>query len=284
LLFGNHQVTTQAAHAAMQQGVCIHMANGFGTYRGALVPGKPVLGHRLWLAQVARFTDDKARLHCARQVIVSRLRHCRETIRQKAASDTLASFDSALTAINNVDNLQSLRGIEGSATRQYYSTIAEILGDKLEFNGRTRRPPRDPFNCLLSLGYQMFYAYCDSITRATGLCPWEGFFHRSEGSHPALISDLIEPFRHIVERTALTAVNRKQIRPEHFEYTAAGGCIMENDARRTWLALLVTRLQVSARARGEDQSYKLVEHMHRQALSLRRFITEGEAFTSWRML
>ena len=177
-----------------------------------------------------------------------------------------------------------MRGLEGNAAREYFSGISQLLEGKLEFSGRNRRPPTDPFNVLLSLGYSFLFGYCDSITRTTGLLPWEGFFHRSEGTHAALISDLMEPFRHIIERSAITAVLRGQITPSDFELTSGRACKMSDEARRKYMALLVNRMQISTRARGQEKSHKITEHIRLQSLSLKQFIVHGEPFVSWRML
>jgi CRISPR-associated endonuclease Cas1 len=76
--------------------------------------------------------------------------------------------------------------------------------------------PHDPFNSLLSLGYTVLYAHVETVLRVSGLLPWIGFYHQAHGCHAALASDLMEPFRHLVERTALAAVTRGSIVPEDF--------------------------------------------------------------------
>jgi CRISPR-associated endonuclease Cas1 len=173
--------------------------------------------------------------------------------------------------------------MEGSATREYYLRLGELLPPEFAFEKRTRRPPRDPFNVLLSIGYTLVYGYTESIVRAVGLLPWQGFYHQGRGRHAALASDLMEPFRHIVERAAMTLVLRGEIRPDAFTETPAGACLIEAAARRKYLALLIGRFETPVKALGDLEPAKLFEHMHRQALSLRDWIEGRGSFKAWRI-
>jgi group II intron reverse transcriptase/maturase/CRISPR-associated endonuclease Cas1 len=284
ILFGNHQITTPAMHAALQHDVPVHLATGMGTYRGVLWGGVPAeQGHRQWLRQVAVCTDPERALEAAREIVGSRLRHMKETLRLRSKSGTDGSLDLAVRNHRRAESLESLRGMEGSATREYYLRLGELLPPEFAFEKRTRRPPRDPFNVLLSIGYTLVYGYTESIVRAVGLLPWQGFYHQGRGRHAALASDLMEPFRHIVERAAMTLVLRGEIRPDAFTETPAGACLIEAAARRKYLALLIGRFETPVKALGDLEPAKLFEHMHRQALSLRDWIEGRGSFKAWRI-
>ncbi len=284
LLLGNHQVTTQAMHAALQSGVSIHLANGYGRYQGVITQARASQGHRLWLRQLVCFEDDDKALYCAREVVGARLRHIRETLRQRKAAADLPQLEHSIQNLRKVQDLESLRGLEGRATREYFERIATLLPDAFHFNGRNRRPPRDPFNVLLSLGYTLVYGYSQSILHAVGLLPWQGFYHQGRGRHAALASDLMEPFRHLVERAALTLVLRQEIGADDFHINSNGVCIISDVARRKFLARLLTRWEVKVRARGGEAPQSCFTHMHQQALSLKALIQQGEAFTPFRLL
>ena len=232
ILFGNHQVTTQAMHAALREDVPIHLASGSGRYRGVVTTAHPSQGHRLWLAQAALFDDPKRVLACATEVVQARLIHMKETLRLRKLARNTPQIDNALRHIHQHRDIDSLRGSEGIATREYYERLATLLPPELEFTSRNRRPPRDPFNVLLSLGYTVLYGYSESILHGIGLLPRAGFYHQPRGTHAALASDLMEPFRHIVERTALTLVLRGQIDASDFTTSDDGACRIDNNARR----------------------------------------------------
>ena len=148
---------------------------------------------------------------------------------------------------------------------------------------RHRRPPRDPFNALLSLGYTLLHGYVDSVNRAVGFLPWQGFYHVARGSHPALASDLVEPFRHVVERVALKLLLSEELSREDFSATPAGACIIANPVRRQFLTNLTQRLEQPVKSRGAEVAQRHLDHMHEQALSLLACVRDGEPFRAFRL-
>ena len=284
ILFGNHQITTPALREALRHEVPIHIAGGLGAYEGALWSGTPgEHGSGLWLRQTALFSDPQQTLPAAVEIVTSRIRHMKETLRLRDRGWDTRLIDQALRDLPKVTDAATLLGLEGEAASELFRRIAATLPETFGFQGRNRRPPRDPFNVLLSLGYTLLYGYCESIVRATGLLPWKGFYHQGRGRHAALASDLMEPFRHVVERAALTVVARGEITPEHFSQSPAGGCIIDSAARRKYLALLIRRFETPVTALGDDKAEKLFVHLQRQAISVRTWINEGKPFKAWRM-
>jgi len=283
LLLGNHQLTTQAMAAALQAGVPVHFASTTGAWRGTLWTGRPEDGHELWLRQIAACQDPARALDWSRQVVASRLRHMRETLRQRQLAGNLLHLDRAIAGLHRADNLDSLRGQEGLATREYYERLARVVPEELGFDGRNRRPPRDPFNALLSLGYTVLYGLSDSVLRAVGLLPWVGFYHQPHGTHATLASDLMEPFRHLVERSALTLLLRREIGESDFSQSPAGASRMTDVSRRKYLTLLMDRFETTVRAHGEADARKVIDHLHRQALSLKAAINGAGEFQAWRL-
>jgi CRISP-associated protein Cas1 len=142
--------------------------------------------------------------------------------------------------VENVTSCQSLLGMEGTAARVYFEHFAGMIkpGDQatdpldamgrpprwsFDFKGRNRRPPRDPVNALLSLGYSLLSKDLTVTCQAVGLDPYLGFYHLPRPGRPALPLDLMEPFRPlIVDSTVITAINTRMIYPEHFVAAATG--------------------------------------------------------------
>jgi len=283
IVFGNHQITTQAMRAAMQHHVPIHLSNAAGRYYGVVSSNQATQGERLWLQQIQCNNDEDKALYCAREIVRARLIHMKETLRHRQQAHKLTSLSKAIRDIGRCSGLASLRGMEGAATREYYQRIALILPHEFNFSGRNRRPPKDPFNVLLSLGYTLLYGYTQSIIHTTGLLPRQGFYHQAHGQHAALASDLMEPFRHLVERVAMTALLRQDLQSTDFTQHPSGSCHIAPEARRKFMALLLRQWQRQSKARGDDTSYSYISHLHRQALSYKAFIQEGSAFKAWRM-
>jgi len=283
ILFGNHQITTQAMHAALQNDVPIHLANGLGRYKGVITHNRNNQHQRLWLQQTICFEDDEKALYCAKEIVASRLRHIKEHLRQRHQSHNIPVITNALRKINKAENLQSLRGYEGSASKEYYQRISLILPTEFEFSGRNRRPPKDPFNVLLSLGYTTLYSMTESLLHTAGLLPWQGFYHQPRGKHAALASDMMEPFRFLIERTAISLIKRTEIKPDDFSYSVTGACIISNQARRKYLALLLQRWDTKITAKGQEEPQTWIKHLQQQNQSLKDFILKGKAFKPFRL-
>ncbi len=109
-----------------------------------------------------------------------------------------------------------IRGIEGGAAALYFAALAAVLPESLGFSGRKRRPPTDPLNALLSLGYTLLHFDAVRALLAAGFDPCIGFLHAAEYSRESLACDLIEPLRPAVDRFALDLFRRRWLRPDHF--------------------------------------------------------------------
>ena len=283
LLLGNHQVTTQAMHTALDHDIPIHLASGKGNYKGCITHNRSSQHQSLWVQQILAFQDEAKVLACAKEVVQARLIHMKETLRHRQLADELPVINGALRKLPKVDSLASLLGYEGSSTREYFARIASILPADFQFEGRNRRPPRDPFNVLLSLGYTQLYSLTESVVRTVGLLPWQGFYHQPRGRHAVLASDLMEPFRHLVERSALSMVARGEIVAADFRYTPERACLISDAARRKFLALLMQSWENKLTARGDEAAKSWLDQLRAQALSLKGFVTKGTAFHAFRM-
>ena len=140
----------------------------------------------------------------------------------------------------------------------------------------------DPANALLSFGYTLLNGYVETLLHADGLLPWLGFYHQAHGRHATLASDLMEPFRHLVERTVLSAVQRHELKAQDFFIAANGACMMQKEARRVFFAQLLDRFNTPLAAYGEDVALTPVQHIHRHNLSLTGWLMRGEAFQAFR--
>lgn len=280
LLIGPHHITTPALRAAMENDVPVHFAAASGFYQGASWSGEPQQpGWGLWVLQQQRAESLEFALVVAKSLVRARLQQQAETLRQRQL-DGSKEIRHQLDAVERATTLSSLNGIEGSAARRYFAALSNLLSSEWQFGGRRRRPPPDPFNVLLSLGYTQLYAYTDCLLRVDGLLPWQGFYHQARGKHAALASDLMEPFRHIVERVALTQISRGSLTPADFNQSA-NGCQMHNGARRAYMAALQARFDSPTRSKGREQPESVFQQLHRQNLSLIAWLQGDEPFHAW---
>lgn len=136
-------------------------------------------------------------------------------------------------------SLDQLRGFEGESANLYFSVFNHTIRSpdtEMGWNGRSRRPPLDPINALLSFLYTLLTHDCRSALESVGLDPAAGFLHRDRPGRPSLALDLMEELRPVmVDRLALSLINRRQLRASNFIKQENGAVIMDDDARRTVL-------------------------------------------------
>ena len=133
----------------------------------------------------------------------------------------------------------AIRGIEGEAARAYYAVLDDLIRDEdraFAFSGRSRRPPLDPVNALLSFFYTLLAHDCRSALETVGLDPAVGYLHRERPGRPSLALDLMEELRPVLaDRLVLSLINRRQLRARDFEVSVSGAVTMRDDARKSVL-------------------------------------------------
>lgn len=223
--YGKVQVTTRAVHLLAEQGRDLVWFSRRGRLRARLSLN-PAFGIELRRAQY-RLADNPARaLVAARKILEAKLHNQRAVLvrlwreRPELRDEALLErFDELLLGLGKAEAPASLLGLEGTAARLYFTAWAAPMVATFPWNGRNRRPPRDPLNVLLSFLYTLLTNEAHAQIEALGLDPWLGVLHGIRPGRPALALDLIEPLRPlIVDRLIIDLVVHRRIRPEHFTY------------------------------------------------------------------
>ena len=129
----------------------------------------------------------------------------------------------------------SLRGLEGSAAACYFDGLKAVVPDSLRFKSRNRRPPRDPFNALLSLTYTLLHGELAIALYGAGFDPYVGFYHRLDFGRESLASDLLEPMRPLADCFALRLIRRQTLTRDDFSTTETG-CLLVKAGRARYYA------------------------------------------------
>jgi CRISPR-associated protein Cas1 len=222
VIHGYAQITTQAIHLCASHRISIHWLTGGGRYVGGLSSNPSSVQRRI--RQYEALNCKNTRLQLARKLVQSRiegqLRYLLRTTRnEKPRPDKvekeIQNIRQALKEIQRAEKIDSLRGYEGIATKAYFSSIPQILSstlsDNLKPDGRTRRPPRDRFNALLSFGYALLYRLVLENILIVGLEPAFGFYHTPRSPAHPLVLDIMELFRLSIWDIALIgSLNRRQ--------------------------------------------------------------------------
>ncbi len=244
--FGHTGLSAPLMHRLADEGIALVLLDDNGRFKARLegaVSGNVLLRQ----AQFQRVADPAFTLEQARACVAGKVKNTRQVLQrgareavseEEAQTLTRRADDLAATlrALPGADNLDALRGLEGEAARQYFSALNLLVRpaqrEAFAMDGRTRRPPRDRFNALLSFLYAMWMNDCRSALEAAGLDPQVGFLHALRPGRAALALDLMEEFRPWADRLALTLINRGQIKASDFDLRPGGGVVLQADARK----------------------------------------------------
>lgn len=256
--FGNVMVSPALMHRLADEGKTVVLLDGSGRFKARLEG--PVSGNILLRqAQHRSAVDDGFALEFARVVIAGKLKNSRGLLLRAAreTSDpgeqalftrTADNLAASLRAATGAADLDALRGVEGEAARGYFAALNSVVKPQARthfaLNGRTRRPPLDRFNALLSFLYSMLMNDCRSALETVGLDPQLGFLHAVRPGRAALALDLQEEFRAVLaDRLALTLINRGQLGPKDFDDREGGAVLLNDRGRRTVITAWQERKQ-----------------------------------------
>lgn len=281
--YGAVQITAQAVETCLELGIDVAYFSPAGRFLGVL-RGLPASGVDARRGQYHRFELPEVRLKLATEVTRAKIHNQRVMLMRngevpESVTRSLASLrDRTKFARDAVE----LLGMEGGAASIYFGQFASMIKRqdawKFDWHGRNRRPPRDPVNALLSLGYSILAKELAGVCYAVGLDPFFGFMHQPRYGRPALALDLMEEFRPLVaDSVAISLVNRGELGAEDFIHSASGTFLNERGRRAFWEAWF-RRLdtEVSHPEFGYRMSYRRMFEV--QARQLWRFV-RGEAMS-----
>ncbi|PQO30216.1 type I-C CRISPR-associated endonuclease Cas1 [Bremerella cremea] len=255
--FGRVGVSPSLMAICGESGVTISMTDAHGRFRAAIIGYSP--GNVLLRRTQYRVADDPSKsCEIARIMVAAKLANCRAVLLRAARDSRVESRRSTLTtaarrlvtnleAARACDSLERLRGIEGEGASTYFeafSAMVNVPEDAFQFTSRSRRPPLDPLNALLSFLYALLAHDARSACEAAGLDAAVGFLHRDRPGRPGLALDLMEEFRpFLADRLALSLINRRQISASGFTTSPTGAVNMNDATRKTLLKAYQVRKQ-----------------------------------------
>lgn len=183
---------------------------------------------RLRIAQFHCYLDPDRRIDIARRIVAAKIAHQATWI---AAHGLHADFGRFIKGAAEVEDLATLMGVEGAASARYFALWARLWRTPWEFRGRNRRPPRDPVNAALSLGYTLAMQYIGRMAALRGLDTAVGFLHEPETGRPSLALDLVERLRPWVDQWVWQMLSEGHLQPAHFYVDPKLGCRLTKEAR-----------------------------------------------------
>lgn len=251
IVHGNQLISTALFRHAHQSGLVFAFEEGHGRPLGRF-DNRRNGNLELHRRQFARENQTDYQLMLARAFVTGKLHNSRLVLRRHNRRRDLAELNAAETAIDDLENrlasaptLDSVRGLEGAAAREYFQALKTLLPEHWGFAGRRRSPPGDPFNVLLSYGYGVLYNTVHTLIERRNLNPWLGALHTANGRHPALVSDLMEEFRApIVDAVAINAL-MNVLKPDDFIFDGDHElpCRLTEAARKKYIQWLQNKFR-----------------------------------------
>lgn len=287
LLYGNIHLTTPVISTCLYEHIPVFFLSQSGKYKGHLWSAQS--GELTTeFAQFERYGNEEFRLEMARAIVRGKLMNSKQLLlrlnrkrRSEQVAEAIEGINTDLRAVSKATQVDQLRGYEGSAASRYFPAMGQLIqAEDFSLVRRTRRPPTDPINALLSFGYTLLYNNVLSFVLVEGLNPYLGCLHRSERKETHLAFDLMETFRSpIVDSMVLRLVNQRIITLEDFQPPAEnGGIYLTDSARRVFLKQFEARMDTPTAYGNQKEPVAYRRAIQRQVQDYKRAMVAGVAY------
>ena len=275
-VFGSLDAPSSLYNFLGQNDVAVHFFDYYENYTGSFMPRDSLLSGRMILAQAAAYQVPKRRLEIARRFIEGAAFNMLKNLQyyNRRGKDTLPmkeAIEGYAAQIPRVGAVDELMGIEGNIRQTYYQAFDLILND-FEMGVRTKQPPQNEVNALISFGNMMCYAQCLRAIHQTQLNPTISYLHAPGERRFSLSLDISEIFKPIVvDRVIFNVLNKRQIQEKHFD-RSLNRCVLNRSGREIFVKALEERFletiqhrklgrKVSYRYLIRLECYKLTKHL-----------------------
>jgi CRISP-associated protein Cas1 len=289
VIFGNVQVSTQAMAFLLERGIDTTFLSSTGRLKGRLAPIESKNAF-LRVRQYERVRDARFAAEVAAAIVSAKIDNCIEVLGRHQRNHPEAKLQLEISLLgglsataNEQPTIETLRGIEGRAAAIYFKAFARMLRRSMDFRKRTRRPPKDPVNALLSFAYTLLYNEAIGALASVGFDPYLGFYHSLDYGRCSLALDLIEELRALTaDRVVLSVTNLEVVKIDDFSAEEGQGVRLRQEARKRFLKEY-ERLMTSEfphQRSGERLNFRRV--LHDQALAMQRSVIRREAYAPFR--
>jgi len=276
-LLGETDLNTRVLDFLGQRGVPVHIFNWYGHYVGSFYPRDKLLSGFLLVKQVQHYLDMDKRLAIAKELVNAAIYNIIQNLDHynkegKEVSEFIKRINEEKASLSSCATIQDVMGVEGRAREIYYSSFGSFLREGFEFERRTRRPPENMLNSLISFGNSFIYATTLSEIYHTQLTPTVSYLHEPGERRFSLALDLSEVFKPlIVDRIIFNLINNRMIKEGHF-MKELNFCYLNDEGRKLFISeydkrlnttIFYSRLKrhVSYQGLIRMEAFKLVKHL-----------------------
>ena len=222
-LYGELDLNTKLLNFLSQKKVVLHLFNYYGFYAGSYYPREYLNSGFLLVQQVEHYQSSAKRLFIAKCFVNGAIHGIQKNLsyyhnRGKDLGASLSNIEQESKLIKQASDIPTLMGVEGRVRKQYYEAFSSIIGDLFPFEKRTKRPPENPLNALISFGNSLCYTLCLGEIYHTQLNPLISYLHEPGERRFSLALDISEVFKPLlVDRVIFKVLNQKMIQLDHFD-------------------------------------------------------------------
>lgn len=251
IIIGNAQISTQLINELLERRIPVYFSTSYGKCLGWL---NPVYNKNciMRIKQFKGFDSPEFCLRIAKEIVRGKLINSRvllmryyRSIKNDNIKRHAGKIREYISNISKANSIEELMGIEGIGSREYFICFKLLINDEslcFDFEKRTRRPPKDPVNAMLSYTYTLLTNEVKNEIIRVGLDPYIGFFHSNVYGRPALALDIMEEFRQIIaDSVVLTAINKKMINSNDFDWKM-GACLLNEIGRKKLFSMYRKRI------------------------------------------
>ena len=274
--FGSLKASSSLFNFLGQKDICLHFFDYYENYTGSFMPRDSLLSGKMLLAQTSAYQNKKQRLYIAQSFIEGAAYNMVRNLmyynrRGKDLEVTINTINDLSIGIKQTTNIEELMGLEGQIRRYYYEAFNLIVND-FEMGVRSKQPPKNEVNALISFGNMICYTQCLRAIHQTQLNPTISYLHTPGERRYSLCLDISEIFKPIiVDRVIFRVLNRKEIQGKHFE-KKLNQCLLNENGKKLFVKAIEDKLEetfqhkslgrkVSFKHLIKLECYKLAKHL-----------------------